>query len=70
MEVVERDERDMEEVGAARRIVARQRGDLRLHLRRRLGHDVEGVSGAHGQECSMMLGRGGLAPLHAGGIGG
>lgn len=48
VEVVERDERDMEEVRPARRIVARQRGDLHLHLRRRLGHDVEGVSGAHG----------------------
>jgi len=48
VEVVERDERDMEEVGAARRIVAGQRGDLGLHLRRRLGHDVEGVTGAHG----------------------
>lgn len=48
MQVVERDERDMEEVGAARRVVARQRGDLRLHLGRRLGHDVERVPGAHG----------------------
>ena len=54
MEVVERDERDMEEVDPARRIVARQRGDLRLNLRRRLGHDVEGVPGAHGWECSMI----------------
>ncbi len=57
MEVVERDERDMEEVGAARRIVARQRGDLRLHLRRRLGHDVEGVSGAHGGSVARCGGR-------------
>lgn len=47
MQVIERDERDMEEVGAARRIVARKRGDRRLHLRRRLGHDIEGVPGAH-----------------------
>lgn len=46
----------MEEVGAARRVVARQRGDLRLHLGRGLGHDVEGVSGAHGWECSMVWG--------------
>ena len=56
MQVVERDERDMEKVGAARRIVARQRGDLRLHFRRRLRHDVEGVPGAHGWECSMVWG--------------
>lgn len=48
VEVVERDERDMEEVGAAPGVVARQRGDLRLHVPRRLGHDVEGVPGAHG----------------------
>ena len=52
MEMVERDERDMEEVGAAPGVVARQRGDRHLHLRRRLGHDVEGVPGAHGWECS------------------
>lgn len=57
VQVVERDERDMEEVGTARRIVARQRGDPRLNLRRRLGHDVEGVSGAHGWECSMVCER-------------
>ena len=56
VQVVERDERDMAEVGAAPGIVARQRGDLRLHLRRRLGHDVKGVSGAHGWGCSMVLG--------------
>ena len=56
VEVVERDERDMEQVRPARGIVARQRGDHRLHLRRRLGHNVEGVSGAHGWGCSMMLG--------------
>ena len=31
-----------------RRGEAVQRGDLRLNLRRRLGHDVEGVPGAHG----------------------
>ena len=61
VKVVERDERDMEKVGAAPGIVARQRGDRRLHLRRRLGHDVEGVSGAHGWECSMVWGRGRLA---------
>lgn len=48
MEVIERDERDMEEVGAAPGVVARQRGDRRLHLRWRLGHDIEGVPGAHG----------------------
>ncbi len=48
VQVVERDERDMEEMGAASGVVARQRGDLRLHLWRRLGHDVEGVPGAHG----------------------
>ncbi|RYD41875.1 MAG: HNH endonuclease [Sphingomonadales bacterium] len=57
MQVVERDERDMEEVGPARRIVARQRGDLRLHLRRRLGHDVERVSGAHWGECNITRNR-------------
>ena len=56
VQVVERDERDMEEVGAASGVVARQRGDLRLHLRRRLGHDIEGVAGAHGWECSTVLG--------------
>lgn len=61
MQVVERDEGDMEEVGAASGIVARQRGNRRLHLGRRLGHDVEGVSGAHGWECSMVWGRVGLA---------
>lgn len=49
----------MEEVGAARGIVARQRVDLRLNLRRRLGHDVEGVPGAHGWECSMVWGEAG-----------
>lgn len=48
MQVVERDERDMEQVGAAPGVVARQGGDRRLRLRRRLGHDVEGVPGAHG----------------------
>lgn len=47
VQVVERDQRDMEEVGAASGVVAGERGDLRLHLRRRLGHDVEGVPGAH-----------------------
>ena len=56
MQVVERDERDMEQVGAAPGIVARQRDDRRLHLGRRLGHDVEGVPGAHGWGCSMGLG--------------
>lgn len=56
MEVIERDERDMEKVGAASGVVARQRGDQRLHLGRRLGHDVEGVPGAHGWECSMVWG--------------
>jgi hypothetical protein len=66
MQVVERDERDMEEVGPAPGIVARQRDDLRLHLRRRLGHDVEGGSGAHRRECSMMWGRGGLAAVPCG----
>ena len=65
VQVVERDERDMEEVGAARRIVARQRGDLRLNLRRRLGHDVEGVPGAHGWECSMVWGSGRLVGASA-----
>lgn len=49
VEVVELDERDMEEVGAAPGVAQRQRGDRRLHLRRRLGHDVEGVPGAHGR---------------------
>lgn len=44
----------MEEVGAAPGIVARQRGDRRLHLRRRLGHDIERVPGAHGWACSMV----------------
>lgn len=63
MQVVERDERDMEQLGAARRIVARQRDDLRLHLGRRLGHDVEGVPGAHGWECSMVWDGGRLAVL-------
>ena len=48
VQVIERDERDMEEVGAAPGVVARQRDDRRLHLRRRLGHDGEGVPGAHG----------------------
>lgn len=56
VQVVERDERDMEEVNPARRIVAGQRGDLRLHLRRRLGHDVEGVSGAHGRSVAWCGG--------------
>ena len=55
MQVVERGERDMEQLGAAPGVVARQRGDRRLHLRRRLGHDVEGVPGAHGWECSTVL---------------
>ncbi len=32
VQFVERDERDMEEVGAASGGVAGQRGDLRLHL--------------------------------------
>lgn len=54
VQVVERDKRDMEQVGAAPGVVARQRGDRRLHLRRRLGHDVEGVPGAHRRECSMV----------------
>ena len=54
MQVIERDERDMEQLEAASGVVARQRGDRRLHLRRRLGHDVEGVPGAHGWECSMV----------------
>jgi len=58
VEVVERDERDMEEVGPAPGVVTRQRGYRRLHLRRRLGHDVEGVPGAHGRECSMGWGIG------------
>lgn len=66
MQVVERDERDMEEVGTARRIVTGQRGDLRLHLRRRFRHDVEGVSGAHGWECSMVWGRGRLVGVQFG----
>lgn len=66
VQVVERDERDMEEVRAARRIVARQRGDRRLHLRRRLGHDVEGVPGAHGWERSMVWRRGRLSPMPCG----
>lgn len=57
MQVVERDERDMEQLGAAPGVVARQRGDRRLHLRRRLGHDIEGVPGTHGWECSMVWGR-------------
>lgn len=52
MQVVERDQRDMEKLGAAPGIVARQRGDRRLHLRRRLRHDVEGIPGAHGLECA------------------
>ena len=56
VEVVERDERDMEEVGAASGVVARQRYDRILHLRRRLCHDVEGVSGAHRRVCSMVWG--------------
>lgn len=56
MQIVERDERDMEQVRAAPGVVARQRGDRRLHLRRRLGHDIEGVAGAHGWECSMVRG--------------
>lgn len=60
MQVVERDERDMEQVGTAPGIVARQRGDRRLHLGRRLGHDVEGVPGAHGWECRMVWGWGGM----------
>lgn len=63
VEVVERDERDMEEVGGARRIVTRQRGDLRLNVRRRLGHDVEGVPGAHGWVCSMGWYRGRMGVL-------
>ncbi len=57
MQVIERDERDMEQVGAAPGIVARQRGDHRLHLRRRLGHDIEGVPGAHGWECAKLRGQ-------------
>ena len=63
MQVVERDERDMEEVGAARRIVARQGGDLRLHLRRWLGHDVEGVSGAHGGSAAWCGGENAMSPV-------
>lgn len=57
VEVVERDERDMEQLGAAPGIVARQRDDLRLHLRRRLGHDIEGVPGAHGWGVAWCEGR-------------
>jgi len=49
MEVEQRHERDVEEMRAATGIVARERGDLGLLCRWRLGHDVEGVSGAHGQ---------------------
>lgn len=39
--------------GPRPRAPKQQRGDGRLHLRRRLGHDVEGVPGAHEWECSM-----------------
>lgn len=62
VEVVERDERDMEQVRPASGVVAGQRDDLRLHLGRRLGHDVEGVPGAHGWERSMMRQWGRMAP--------
>jgi len=48
VEIEQRDEGDVEEMRAARRIVARERGDLSLLRGGRLGHDVEGVSGAHG----------------------
>jgi hypothetical protein len=46
----------MEGVGPASGVVARKRDDGSLHLGRRLGHDVEGVPGAHGWECSMVCG--------------
>ena len=68
VEVVERDERDVEEVGAASGVVARQRGDLRLHLRRRLGHDVEGVSGAHGWSVAWCGSEADCCGLHSGRI--
>ena len=53
VEIEQRDEGDVEKMRAARGIVARECGDLGLLLRRGLGHDVEGVSGAHGVGCNM-----------------
>jgi hypothetical protein len=48
----------MQQLGPARGIVAGKRDDRRLHLGRRLGHDIERVPGAHGWGCSMELGIG------------
>lgn len=50
VEIEQRDEGDVEEMRAARRIVAGERGDLGLLL----GHDVEGFSGADGVRCSTV----------------
>ena len=47
MEIEQGDEGDVEELGPAAGIVAGEGGDARLHLGRRLGHDVERVAGAH-----------------------
>lgn len=47
MEVEQRYQGDVEQVRAAAGIVAGERGDLRLRFGRRLGHDVERVTGAH-----------------------
>lgn len=48
VEVEQRHEGDVQQIGAARGIVARERGDPRPHLGRRLRHDIERVAGAHG----------------------
>ena len=55
VQVVERDERDVEEVGPASGVAKQQRGDLRLNLGRRLGHDGEGVPGAHGSVAYIVM---------------
>lgn len=50
------------EAMGALRIVARQRGDLRLHLRRRLWPSCRGGSGPAWVGCSMVGGWARLAP--------
>lgn len=52
VKVEQRDEGDVEKVRPAAGIVAGERGDLRLHIGRRLGHDVERVAGAHGRSVT------------------
>ena len=52
IEIEQRQQRDVKQVGAAPEIVARQGGDPRAHRGRRRGHDVERVAGAHGGDVA------------------